>query len=71
MFWIFCSCSFISSWNQTHPERPSHYTDYLGKRLNGCKESMTMDDIPKFETLNDISIAVYRMKNDGQMVFPL
>ena len=29
------------------------------------------DDIQKFETLNDISIAVYRIKHDGKMVFPL
>ena len=32
---------------------------------------MTIDDIPHFETLNDISIAVYRIKHDGKTVFPL
>ena len=52
-------------------QRPSKYNDYIGKRLKGCKEPMTMDDIPNFETLNDISIAVYRIKHDGKMVFPL
>ena len=50
--------------------RPSQYKKHLGK-LKGCKESMTIDDIPHFETLNDISIAVYRIKHDGKTVFPL
>ena len=47
------------------------YNKYLGKVLKGCKEPMTIDDIPHFETLNDISIAVYRIKHDGKTVFPL
>ena len=51
--------------------RPSEYKKYLGKKLKGCKEPMTIDDIPRFETLNDISIAVYRIKHDGKTVFPL
>ena len=50
--------------------RPYVYKKYLGK-LKGCKEPMRIDDIPQFETLNDISIAVYRIKHDGKTVFPL
>ena len=52
-------------------QRPSQYDKYLGKVLKGCKEPMTIDDIPHFETLNGISIAVYRIKHDGETVFPL
>ena len=52
-------------------QRTYHYKKYLGKVLKGCKESMRIDDIPKFESLNDISIAVYRIRHDGKTVFPL
>ena len=57
--------------NKHNPERPSHYEEYLSKRLKGCKEPMTIDDIPHFEKLNDLSIAVYRIKHDAKTVFPL
>ena len=50
---------------------PNKYNEHLGRRLKGCKDSMTIDDIHKFETLNDISISVYRIKYDGKTVFPL
>ena len=49
---------------------PSLYKPYLGK-LKGCKEPMSIDDIPTFEKLNNIPIAVYRMKSNGNMIFPL
>ena len=55
---------------KTNIGRPSRYDKYLG-RLKGCKEPMTIDDIPRFESLNDISIAVYRIKHNGGKVFPL
>jgi hypothetical protein len=54
-----------------HAERRYQYKDYLGKRLKSCKESMRIDDIPHFESKNDISIAVYRIKHNGKKVFPL
>ena len=41
-----------------HAERRYHYEHYLGKRLKSCKESMRIDDIPDFESKDDISIAV-------------
>ena len=49
---------------------PSLYKPFLGV-LKGCKEPMTIDDIPKFEKLNDIAIAVYRIKHNGNTIFPL
>ena len=54
-----------------HAERPEIYKDYLGKRLKGCKEPMRIEDIPHFESVNDISIAVYRIKHDKETVYPL
>ena len=38
-------------------QRPSQYKPFMGQ-LKECKEPMSIDDIPKFETLNDVSIAV-------------
>ena len=49
---------------------PSLYKPFLGV-LKGCKEPMSIDDIPKFEKLNDIAIAVYRIKHNGNTIFPL
>ena len=40
-------------------------------QLKGCKEPMMINEIPKFETLNDIPISVYRWDNDEQIICPL
>ena len=52
--------------------QPYVYKKYLGRTLKGCKEPMRIDDIPKFEKLNNIPIAIYRInKNSGNTVYPL
>ena len=53
-----------------HPERTSNYEQYMGQ-LKACNPSMTIDDIPKFETANELSISVYTMAQDGVMIYPL
>ena len=40
-------------------------------QLKECNPSMTIVDIPKFETANELSISVYTMAQDGVMVYPL
>ena len=32
---------------------------------------MSIDDIPKFERLNNIPISVYTIREDGKQVYPL
>ena len=54
--------------DQTHLVRPGQYTPYMGQ-LKACKEPMMINDIPKFEILNDIPISVYRWDDDEQMIF--
>ena len=51
-------------------ERTSNYEQYLGE-LKSVKSPMMIADIRKFETANNWSISVYRIKWDGTMVFPL
>ena len=49
---------------------PNLYKPFLGL-LKGCKEPMSIDDIPQFEKSNNIAIAVYRIKHNGNTIFPL
>ena len=51
-------------------QRPSQYTQYMGQ-LKGCHAPMKIDDIPKFEKLNNIPIAVYRMELNDDNIYPL
>ena len=36
-----------------------------------CKEPTTIDDIPDFEKLHDIAIAVYKIEENGKIIVPL
>ena len=56
--------------DKRNAERESQYTPFLGQ-LKGCKEPMPMDDIPKFENMNNIPICVYRVEHDGDTIYPL
>ena len=40
-------------------------------QLKAVNENMKIDDIPKFETANNLSISVYTMAQDGVIVYPL
>ena len=40
-------------------------------QLKAVNPSMKIDDIPKFETANNLSISVYTMAQDGVIVYPL
>ncbi len=40
-------------------------------KFDGITLPMTIDDIPKFEKMNDIPIAVYRVEENGVEVYPL
>ena len=53
-----------------NPQRTSSYEQYMGQ-LKECNPSMTIVDIPKFETANKLSISVYTMAQDGVIVYPL
>merc|ERR1712002_209098 len=53
-----------------HVDRTSNYEQYFGE-LKSVKSPMMIADIPKFETANNLSVSVYRIKWDGTMVFPL
>ena len=55
---------------EKHTERTSNYEPFMGQ-LKSVKAPMTIDDIPKFESANNINISVYTMKHDGKMVYPL
>ena len=39
--------------------------------MRGCKEPMTLDDIPNFERLNNLAIAVYKIDENGEIIVPL
>ena len=41
-------------------EKPSSYKKYLNQ-LRGCKEPMTLDDIPNFERLNNLAIGAQKI----------
>ena len=56
--------------HRDHPYRTSNYEPFMGK-LKCVKAPMTIDDIPKFESANNINISVYTMKHDGDIVYPL
>ena len=43
---------------QTHTEIPSQYDRHMGK-LKACHPSMSIVDIPKFETANELAVSVY------------
>ena len=47
-------------------DRQNMTNKYLGARLKGCKEPTKIDDISKFEKLNDISPCVYRIMGNGK-----
>ena len=55
---------------EKNTERTSNYEPFMGK-LKCVKAPMTIDDIPKFESANNINISVYTMKHDGDIVYPL
>ena len=40
-------------------------------QFKACNPSMNIDDIPTFETANNLSISVYTMAQDGVIVYPL
>ena len=53
--------------------RPGQYKPWIGKELNlnGFSEPMQVDDIPKFEKMNNLSINVYTINEKGKLVNPL
>ena len=42
----------------------------MGK-LKACHPSMTIEDIPKFETANNLAVSVYTIAQEGNTVYPL
>ena len=55
-----------------HVDRVDNYTDFEGELdFKGISFPVTVDDIPKFERLNNIPISVYSIKHDGKQVNPL
>ena len=56
--------------DQSNAQRPGQYTPFMGQ-LEGCKEPMTVNDIPRFEKLNNLPISVYRWDDEAEMICPL
>ena len=53
-----------------HLDRVLPYEPYLGK-LKAVTSDMKVQDIPKFERLNDIPVALYTVKQRDKTIYPL
>ena len=55
-----------------HAERVTNYEQYENELdFTGISFPMSIDDIPKFEKINDIPISVYTIEEKGKQVYPL
>src|SRR5699024_5791515 len=53
-----------------HTDRPSKYSQYINSfKTDGLKFPMKIDDIHKFERMNDLSIYVYSYDVDTKKIF--
>ena len=57
---------------KVNTERLNNYTEFENEIDFTCISfPVTVDDIPKFEMMNNIPISVYSIKHDGRQVDPL
>ena len=55
-----------------HTERVSHYEPYIDDlKVDGISMPMRLDQIPKFEKLNDLTINVYMTDTNGNNIWPV
>ena len=61
--------------DKNHASRPAQYSRWMEgeERFNfdGCTQPMKIEDISKFEKLNNLAINVYHIKSDGKLISPL
>ena len=57
---------------EVHAERVSHYKKYLDTlKFQGIELPVRIDQVHKFDHLNNLTINVYTMKHNGKEVTPL
>ena len=55
-----------------HVDRVSNYEPFLDElKTNGIKFQMRLQQIPKFENMNDLTINVYMTDKDGSDIWPV
>jgi len=57
---------------EIHAERTSHYQPFLDElKTDGIKFPMKIQQIPKFENMNDLTINVYTTNKSGSDIWPV